>query len=133
MYVSPSWYPTKQRTGEVVPTWNYAVVHARGRIRFIHEPEWLLPLVSNLTNTHEAARAAPWQVSDAPSSYIGKMLRAIVGFEIDITRLSGKWKASQNRDAADRQGVVDGLRAADDRVSQEFADLVENQAPPGVA
>lgn len=81
--VSPTGYPTKQLTGEVVPTWNYAVVHAYGLIRFMHDAEWLLRLVSSVTDTHEAARPAPWQVGDAPSGYIAKMLRAIVGFEIE--------------------------------------------------
>ena len=124
VYLSPSLYPTKRLTGEVVPTWNYAVVHAYGTMRFVHDPAWLLALVSSLTDAHEAARSGPWKVSDAPPAYIDKMLGAIVGFEFTITRISGKWKVSQNRNAADRQGVVDGLRATDDAASQAVADLV---------
>ena len=124
VYVSPSFYPTKKLTGEVVPTWNYAVVHAHGRLRFIHDADWLLELVASLTNTHEAGRAAPWAVGDAPAPYIEKMLAAIVGFEFTITRLSGKWKASQNRNAADREGVASGLRSSDDPASRAIADLV---------
>ena len=111
-YITPSWYPSKQATGQVVPTWNYSVVHAHGTIEFFDAPDRLLPLVTRLTNQHESRRADPWAVSDAPSDYIDTMLRAIVGFEIRVERLEGKFKASQNRDQADRQGVVRGLAAA---------------------
>ncbi len=124
VYVSPSFYPTKQLTGEVVPTWNYAVVHAYGTMRFIHDRDWLLELVATLTDAHEGARAAPWKVDDAPHDYIQKMLAAIVGFEFSITRLVGKWKVSQNRHAADRQGVIEGLRSASDPAARAMADLV---------
>jgi transcriptional regulator len=108
-YVSPAWYPSKLDDGKVVPTWNYIVVHARGPIRFRHEPEWLHALVTRLTDTHEAARAEPWRVTDAPDDYIKSMLRAIVGFEIPLSSLTGKWKMSQNRSGADRDGVAAGL------------------------
>ena len=110
-YVTPSWYPSKRTTGEVVPTWNYAVVHAHGPIRFIHERDWLLKFVSTLTDLNEKPRAAPWHVTDAPAAYVERMLRAIVGFEIAIERLEGKFKASQNRTAEDRAGVAAGLTA----------------------
>jgi transcriptional regulator len=132
-YVSPAFYPTKRLTGEVVPTWNYAVVHVHGMLRFIHDPDALLGLVTSLTDTHEAARAAPWQVSDAPARYIGRMLGEIVGFELLITRMTGKWKVSQNRNAADRQGVVDGLRSAADESSRAIADLVDRPSAPGTS
>ncbi len=123
-YISPSLYPSKRRTGEVVPTWDYAVVHAHGTVRFIQDTDWLLELVSTLTDTNEAQRSPPWKVADAPADYLRKQLGAIVGFEFSITRLTGKWKVSQNRDAADRQGVVDGLRAAGDAESREIADML---------
>lgn len=108
-YISPSWYPRKQLDGKVVPTWNYAVVHAHGRARAIQDKQALLKLVTRLTNTHEAALPAPWQVSDAPSDYVDGQLGAIVGIEIPISQLTGKWKNSQNRTPADRAGVVAGL------------------------
>ncbi|MEX0730833.1 MAG: FMN-binding negative transcriptional regulator [Aquisalimonadaceae bacterium] len=108
-YISPAWYPSKQAHGKVVPTWNYAVVHAYGRLRFIEDGDWLRRLVDDLTRQHEAGRAAPWNVSDAPAEYTAGMLRAIVGVELRITRLVGKWKMSQNRSAADRRGVIEGL------------------------
>ncbi|HYD81706.1 MAG TPA: FMN-binding negative transcriptional regulator [Paucimonas sp.] len=111
-YVSPSWYPAKQEHGKVVPTYNYIVVHAHGPIRVIDDPVWLKALIERLTDTHEAGRPVPWKVADAPADYIEKMLGAIVGIEIPISRLQGKWKASQNRGAADRRGVAQGLLAA---------------------
>jgi transcriptional regulator len=108
-YITPSWYPSKAATAKVVPTWNYAVVHARGKLRITEDAAWLRALVGRLTDTHEAARAHRWQVDDAPADYIEQMLRAIVGIEIEVTQLVGKWKVSQNRDAADRAGVAAGL------------------------
>lgn len=108
-YVSPSWYPSKAETGKVVPTWNYLTVHARGTVRWIQDAEWLRAHVSALSDAHEASREEPWKVSDAPASYIDAMLRAIVGFELTITGLEGKWKMSQNRDVADRDGVREGF------------------------
>jgi transcriptional regulator len=108
-YVSPSWYVTKQETGKVVPTWNYVAVHAYGPVRFFDDADRLLALVTRLTERHEAGRPAPWAVSDAPEEYVRGMLKGIVGFEIPIARLEGKWKMSQNRPAQDRAGVVEGL------------------------
>jgi len=108
-YVSPSWYPSKAETGKAVPTWNYLTVHARGTIAWIQDADWLRAHVTALSNTHEAGRAEPWAVSDAPASYVDALLRAIVGFELTITNIQGKWKMSQNRDAADRAGVREGL------------------------
>lgn len=108
-YVSPSGYASKAEHGKVVPTWNYVMVQARGRLRAIEDPHELHALVSRLTDTHEGRRAAPWAVSDAPADYIDKMLGAIVGIEIPIETLAGKWKVSQNRSAADREGVARAL------------------------
>jgi transcriptional regulator len=110
-YVSPAWYPAKREHGRVVPTWNYVVVHARGPIRFTEDREWLRALVTRLTDTHESTRDEPWRVTDAPADYIEAMLRAIVGFEIEVTALTGKWKMSQNRSPADRAGIAAGLAA----------------------
>ncbi len=111
-YISPSGYPSKRTDGKVVPTWNYSVVHARGTIRFIDDESWLHQLVSQLADRFERDRPAPWAVSDAPADYVSAMLRAIVGFEIELTELVGKFKASQNRSDGDRAGVRDTLGAA---------------------
>jgi transcriptional regulator len=124
-YVTPSWYPSKRAHGKVVPTWNYAVVHAHGMPRAIEDPAWLLELVTRLTARHESGRAVPWKVSDAPADYTARLLEAIVGIEIPITRLVGKWKVSQNRPAADRLGVAEGLLGRGDEVSAEMAALVK--------
>ena len=110
-YISPSWYVSKQESGKVVPTWNYATVHARGRIRFIEDAAWLASLVESLTDAQERVREPRWHVADAPADYIAAMLQGIVGFEIELQGLEGKFKASQNRSAPDRLGVVQGLRA----------------------
>ncbi|HEX3950635.1 MAG TPA: FMN-binding negative transcriptional regulator [Steroidobacteraceae bacterium] len=123
-YISPSLYPSKAETGEVVPTWNYAVVHAAGTLRFIEDPAWLKDFVAGLTAAHEAPRALPWKIDDAPAAYIDRMLGLIVGFEFSITALTGKWKMSQNRTHADRQGVVRGLRDATDADSREIAAML---------
>jgi transcriptional regulator len=124
-YISPSFYPSKAESGKVVPTWNYVTVQARGHFRAIDDAEWLHAFVSRLTDRHEAPRAAPWAVADAPDDYVATMLRAIVGFEITLTSLTGKWKVSQNRSAVDRQGVVRGLGAsAGDAQATAMAALV---------
>jgi transcriptional regulator len=109
-YVTPSWYATKRETGKVVPTWNYLAIHAHGTVRFFEDRARLLALVTRLTDRHEQPRAAPWKVGDAPADYLEAMLDGIVGIELTLTRLEGKWKASQNRSEADRRGVEDGLR-----------------------
>ena len=111
-YVSPSFYPAKAEHGKVVPTWNYIMVQARGELRVIEDTAWLHAFVTRLTDAHESKRAKPWAVSDAPEAYIATMLGAIVGIELVLTALTGKWKVSQNRAAADRAGVVQGLREA---------------------
>jgi len=108
-YITPSWYPTKQQTGKVVPTWNYLAVHAYGNISFYDDSSELRDHVGKLTAAHESARAAPWSVGDAPADYIEKMLGGIVGFRLAITKLEGKWKMSQNRSEQDRTGVREGL------------------------
>lgn len=123
-YISPSWYPTKQETGEVVPTWNYAVVHARGPFNVIEDREWLRGIVTRLTDRHETGRATPWQVSDAPPPFIEQLLGAIVGIEIPLASLTGKWKLSQNRPAADQAGVAAGLAREPGDMARQMAGMM---------
>jgi len=110
-YITPNWYPTKAETGKVVPTWNYAIVHAYGQPEVKDDREWLKRHVGELTTQQEKGEAQPWKLSDAPDSYIDVMTRGIVGFRFAITRLQGKWKMSQNREKPDWEGVVRGLEA----------------------
>ena len=124
-YVSPAWYPTKQQTGKVVPTWNYVAVHAYGPLRFFEDAESLLSIVTRLTERHEKDRAEPWRVDDAPADYIASMLKAIVGFALPIARLEGKWKMSQNRPHQDRLGVVEGLTREGGAAAAAVAALVQ--------
>jgi transcriptional regulator len=123
-YVTPSWYPSKAATHKVVPTWNYTVVHAHGVLQAVDDAPWLRELVSGLTRHHESPRAAPWSVDDAPADYVQQMLRAIVGIQIQVTRLIGKWKISQNRSETDRLGVADGLAALPGDEAAQMAALV---------
>jgi transcriptional regulator len=120
-YITPNWYPSKAESQKVVPTWNYAIVHAYGRPEVMNDKAWLLRHVTELTAQQERTEAKPWAVSDAPETYIDVMLRGVVGFRFTIARLEGKWKLSQNREAPDRAGVVQGLgaRAAGGHLEQE--------------
>ena len=123
-YITPSWYETKREHGKAVPTWNYVVVHARGRLRAIDDPAWLRMQLESLVAQHEAGFAEPWRISDAPPDYIEKMLAAIVGIEIVISEVTGKWKTSQNQPAANRAGVVAGLREQGRDDALHMAELV---------
>ena len=123
-YISPNLYATKQETGEVVPTWNYAVVHARGTLTFIEDAVWLERLVTRLTNSHEAGQQAPWKVTDAPETFTQAMLKIIVGFEFHVQSLVGKFKLSQNRTEPDRRGVLASLNASSDPEAQEMAGML---------
>ena len=123
-YITPSWYETKRQTGKVVPTWNYVAIHAYGTVEFYDDADRLLALVTKLTQTHEGKRAAPWAVSDAPADFIRGQLKGIVGFELPITRLEGKWKMSQNRPAEDRAGVIAGLAGESTPAQQEVSRIV---------
>lgn len=109
-YVTPSWYPSKAEHGKVVPTWNFAMVQARGNPQVFDDATWVRAQIDEMTNKHEGQREYPWEVSDAPDDFIAAQLKAIVGIEIPILSIEGKWKVSQNRLPADRQGVIDGLR-----------------------
>jgi transcriptional regulator len=128
-YVSPSWYPSKREHGKAVPTWNYATVHVKGCIRFIDDVAWLRDFVGALTDMHEHGRVNRWHVSDAPAEYIEGMLRAIVGFEIEVSSIVGKFKGSQNRSSADRAGVHAALQA-EGRSPEELAELVPEAGAP---
>jgi transcriptional regulator len=129
-YVTPNWYPSKAEHQKVVPTWNYAVVHAYGTPEVMQERDWLRRHVGELTAQQETSEARPWAVSDAPESYIDVMLRGIVGFRFAIARLEGKWKMSQNREMKDRAGVVKGLGARAEGDDPEVAALVRRHVVP---
>ncbi|ACL63083.1 FMN-binding negative transcriptional regulator [Methylobacterium nodulans] len=123
-YVTPAWYATKEETGKVVPTWNYVTVHAHGPIEFFHDADRLLDAVTRLTNLHEGPRAKPWAVSEAPAEFIAAQLRGIVGLRMPISRLEGKRKLSQNRNATDRAGVAAGLATSERASDREVAPLI---------
>lgn len=126
-YISPAWYPTKQEHGKVVPTWNYAVVHARGPLRVIEDRDWLRQFVEQLTNRYEGSRSDPWKVSDAPPPFIDTLIESIVGIEIPIAQLNGKWKVSQNRPEKDRVGVADGLMRLAGETNLAMATMVQKK------
>ncbi|KQU76787.1 MULTISPECIES: FMN-binding negative transcriptional regulator [unclassified Rhizobacter] len=126
-YVSPGWYATKAEHGKVVPTWNYVMVQARGRLQVHEDAPWLLSLVTRLTQRHESTLPQPWAVADAPADFVDGLLRAIVGIEIPVDALVGKWKVSQNRSSADREGVAAGLRAQ----GGDDADTMSRLVQPG--
>jgi transcriptional regulator len=128
-YVTPSWYPSKREHGKTVPTWNYVVVHAYGTLRWIADSAWLRAHLDALTRRHESGRAHPWAVSDAPPDYVAQQILAIVGLELELTRIEGKWKMSQNRSSADIDGVVQGLAASDDPTDNVVSALVEERRP----
>jgi transcriptional regulator len=124
-YISPSWYATKREHGKVVPTWNYVVVHAHGSLRIIDEPSWLRAHLEALTARQEASFPEPWALSDAPHEFTERVVEAIVGIEIVITKLVGKWKVSQNQPAQNQAGIIGGLRESGGRKDMEMAALVE--------
>ena len=126
-YITPSWYETKQETGKVVPTWNYVAVHVYGKPRVIEDPDWIAAQVTELTRRQEAARTEPWAVSDAPKRFIDAQIKAIVGIEIPIDRIEGKWKVSQNRPEPDQKRVIEELRSAKSEASRRMAELVTNR------
>ncbi len=126
-YISPSWYPAKAEHGKVVPTWNYAVVHAYGPVRVIEDKQWLRAHVSRLTSIHEGGFPAPWKVTDAPEEYLASILNGIVGIELSINRLEGKWKLSQNRSERDRDGVAAGLQELNTPESLAMKNLMEKR------
>ena len=126
-YITPNWYPEKQESGKVVPTWNYVVVHAYGYLKIIEDGAWLVTHLASLTNIHEAASPVPWKIEDAPADYIASQVKGIVGLEMEVTRLEGKWKVSQNRSEQDRNGVAEGLAELNTTESLEMKALVEER------
>lgn len=123
-YITPSWYATKRETGKVVPTWNYVTAHVHGICHAVEDPEWLHRQITDLTERHEADRAEPWAVTDAPKPFVEAQVRAIVGIEIAVTRIEAKAKLSQNRNEADRRGVAEGLAAEPDAAAVAMAKLI---------
>ena len=126
-YVHPGWYETKRETGKVVPTWNYAMVQVKGSARVMDDAAWLARQIRDLTEMMEGAYPKPWAVDDAPAPYIDAQMRGIVGIEIMISAMMGKWKVSQNRSDADRSGVIEGLRSMQDEDAHAMADLVQDR------
>lgn len=127
-YVSPSWYAAKAEHGRVVPTWNYSSVHLTGTVRVHEDPEWLRTAVTDLTDAHEGGRAEPWAVTDAPPDFVDGQLRGIVGIEVTVTGVEGKAKLSQNRSAADRAGVIEGMRAEESPRARAVAEQMAARA-----
>ena len=121
-YITPSWYASKKEHGRVVPTWNYAVVQVRGTPRIVDDTDWLRAQIGALTAAQEDRRSKPWKVTDAPEPFIEGQIKAIIGVEIPILTIEGKWKVSQNRSVADREGVYQGLQ--DEGLNEEMAKLV---------
>ena len=126
-YITPAWYPSKQESGKVVPTWNYAVVHAEGSIKLIEDPEWLRAHVSQMTNIHEPTYQSTWKLDDAPEDYVQMMLKAIIGIEIEVSSLVGKFKLSQNRPAQDYDAVVGQLQKSPQEALHE---MLKYMKPP---
>lgn len=126
-YISPNWYAAKREHGKVVPTWNYIAIHAYGEIHFSEDRDKLLDIVTRLTEAHESSLEHPWKVGDAPADYIEAMLKAIIAFEVKITRIESSWKLSQNRSEADRAGAMAGLQQRGEEVAKEMERL---DAPP---
>lgn len=127
-YISPGWYATKVETGRVVPTWNYEVVHAQGRIRAVDDPAWLRALLEELTTEHERLQPQAWHVSDAPNDYVDAMVRAVVGIRIEILGLVGKAKLSQNQPEANQHSLIESLRAKGDWSASQMAEAIADRA-----
>jgi transcriptional regulator len=129
-YISPSWYPSKNEHGKVVPTWNYIAVHAHGTLDAVTDRDWLLRHVAALTDRNEAGRAVPWSVGDAPEDYIDGMLNGIIGLSLTVSRLEGAWKMAQHRSPADRRGLIEGLAHSDDTAAHAVASVMEALEKP---
>jgi transcriptional regulator len=130
-YITPTWYPAKAEHGRVVPTWNYVAVHVYGTLEFIDDPVIKRELVTSLTTRHETPRPDTWHVNDAPEDYLEQQLKAIVGVELTVTRVEGKWKMSQNRAGADIDGVVRGLGGSPVEQDRLVAEIVAARKPDG--
>ena len=126
VYISPSAYPSKAVTGKAVPTWNYVTVHVKGRLTYIDEPAWLLNMMNRLTHQHEVQQAEPWSMNDAPKEYITGMLQAVVGIEITVESLIGKWKISQNQSEENQQGLLTALAKSHDSYAPAMIELIQD-------
>jgi transcriptional regulator len=131
-YISPNWYASKAEDGKVVPTWNYEVVHVRGKMRSVDDPVWLRAFLAELTSEHEHSQPHPWQLGDAPDDYISRSLQAIVGIQIEILHMLGKAKLSQNQSVANQRSVVQSLEAQGDAASQTMAEAIRARGRPGL-
>ncbi len=127
-YISPSYYPTKQQHGRAVPTWNYAVVHVRGNIGFVQEPDWIKRVIGDFTHQQERNQARPWSMTDAPENYIERLVSAVVGVAIDVTEITGQWKMSQNQPAENIKGVIQGLNRKGDHSGALLAQWIAIEA-----
>lgn len=127
-YITPNWYATKRETGQAMPTWNYVVAHAHGRLRVVEDPAWLRAHVEELTRHKESGFPEPWTMADAPADYIARLLAGIVGLEMTVSRIEGKWKVSQNQPEANRKGVIAGLEASGDPHALAIAALVRERS-----
>ena len=128
-YISPSWYPEKAEDGKVVPTWNYAVVHVYGPLKIIEDPAWLLSHLNTLVTQHESSFPTPWKTSDAPCDYIASQIKGIVGLELPITRMEGKWKVSQNKSERTLHAVEQGLEDLNTPEALAMRDLIHGKRP----
>ena len=128
-YITPSWYPGKHTHGKEVPTWNYVAVHAYGLLRVVDDPSWLLAHLTSLTNQSEPRTKSSWKVSDAPPEFIANQMRGIVGIEIEVSRVEGKWKVSQNRTDEEARGVIAGLGRLDTPAADVMSELVRERRP----
>ena len=128
-YISPSWYPEKAEDGKVVPTWNYAVIHVYGPLKIIEDPAWLLSHLNTLVTQHESSFPTPWKTSDAPSDYIASQIKGIVGLELPITRIEGKWKVSQNKSERTLHAVEQGLEDLNTPEALAMRDLIHGKRP----
>ena len=126
-YITPSWYASKQEHGKVVPTWNYAVVHAHGRANIVRDRNWLFEHLNALSDQQEEKQPEPWKVADAPKEFTDKMINGIVGIEIPISALVGAWKTSQNKNQSDRAGIINGLSNSENSQSTEMASYIAHQ------
>ena len=128
-YVSPSFYPAKQRHGKVVPTWNYIAVHVYGKLRFVDDRDFMMQHLDALTDRHEGSQQHPWAMHDAPQDFLEQLVKSTVGLEIEFTRLEGKWKLSQNRSSEDIDGVIDGLAQSSSAHERDIAAQVHAHRP----
>jgi transcriptional regulator len=125
-YISPSYYPSKKISERVVPTWNYAVVHVHAKLKVIDDAAWILNQINALTHQQEAPREQPWKVADAPADYVDQLVGALIGLELSIESIEGKWKVSQNQKPQDHQGVIDGLLSEGTQQAEMMASLVKS-------